>query len=282
MLATSNRGPWSSLTWITPIVRYEDPAREGAILPRRVDSGKIRVVPSSEFPDIEIGDMDRVVRYAAMERLGNARASPPPPSQTAIAFLDVVLNDPDPAPDMIRPLLTGAPQEINELFAVYAQRLSRVAEQYLSNKLAARIDGEDVVQSAFRTFFRRSEAGEFQIDSSAQLWRLLVKITVLKARAKARHHTAGSRDVSAEKGGDAWLTNIAAREPSLVEAAMLVDLIETLLQGLPPLFCDVLQLRLEGHGPTEIAARLKVSRMTVHRTLKLLQRRAQELDPEDF
>src|SRR5262249_55572698 len=113
-----------------------------------------------------------------------------------------------------------------------------------------------------------------------QLWRLLVKITVLKARAKARHHTAGIRDVSAEGGGDAWLTNIASREPCLVEAATLVDLIETLLQGLPQLYCDVLQLRLEGHGPTEIAARLKVSRMTVHRTLKLLQRRVQELDPE--
>src|SRR5258708_2900179 len=76
------------------------------------------------------------------------------------------------------------------VFARYAQRLVRVAEQHLNKILAARIDGEDVVQSVFRTFFRRAEAGQFRIDTSAQLWQLLVRITILKSRAKARYHTA--------------------------------------------------------------------------------------------
>jgi hypothetical protein len=59
--------------------------------------------------------------------------------------------------------------------------------------MAGRLDGEDVVQAVCRTFFRRSAAGEFRIDSSAQLRRLLVKITVLKARAWSRQHTAARR-----------------------------------------------------------------------------------------
>ena len=68
----------------------------------------------------------------------------------------------------------------------YAQRLSRLAEQFIARGLGGRIEGDDVVQSVFRTFFRRCAGGEFQIDSSAQLWQLLVKITMTKARAQGR------------------------------------------------------------------------------------------------
>jgi hypothetical protein len=90
--------------------------------------------------------------------------------------------------------LGGADPAAAELvFARYAQRLVRVAEQHLSRKLAGRVDGEDVVQSVFRTFFRRSAAGEFRIDNSGQLWRLLVTITQRKAQTLgAPHHEAGA------------------------------------------------------------------------------------------
>src|SRR5690348_7387242 len=89
-------------------------------------------------------------------------------------------------PELIQGLQAGDPQAAEEVFARYARRLVRLAEQHLSRRLAARLDGEDVVQSVFRTFFRRAAAGEFRIDSSLHLWRLLVRITVLKARAKGR------------------------------------------------------------------------------------------------
>ena len=104
---------------------------------------------------------------------------------------------------------------------------------------------------------------------------MLVKITLLKARAKGRHHTAGVRDVGVEAraGGEQWLIEAVSREPGPLEAVMLVDQIETLLQGLPPLHCHVLDLRLQGVGPSEIASRLGVSRQTVHRALTLLQGR---------
>src|SRR5438270_39264 len=80
---------------------------------------------------------------------------------------------------------------------------------------AGRVNGEDVVQSVFRTFFRRCAQGEFQIDDSTRMWRLLVKITLQKARAQARHHTAEMRDVRAEAAGedDAWLCEGVSREP---------------------------------------------------------------------
>jgi RNA polymerase sigma-70 factor, ECF subfamily len=168
----------------------------------------------------------------------------------------------------------------DEIFAHYAQRLSRVADRYLSRRLAGRLDGEDVVQSVFRTFFRRSSRGEFQIDSTAQLWRLLVKITVQKARAKGRHHAAGRRDVKAEVGGDAqgWLAEAAASEPGPSDAAAMMDQIDVMLRGLPPIYCGILDLRLQGCKAMEIARRLEISRQTVYRALTLLHQRLEGSD----
>jgi RNA polymerase sigma-70 factor, ECF subfamily len=193
------------------------------------------------------------------------------------------MGEADSVPRIVERHDDGDPVGIEELFARFAGRLTGIAEAHLSRKLAGRVDGEDVVQSVFRTFFRRSAAGEFRIDGSAQLWRLLVKITLRKARAKARHHTARRRDVRAEAtaDGDGWLAEAVAREPGPLEAAILVDQIETLLEGLLPLSCHVLDLRLQGLGPSEIAPRLGVSRQTVYRTLKLLQERLDVQDRTD-
>lgn len=188
----------------------------------------------------------------------------------------VVMGDEtDPLPELIRRLRAGDPQAPDEVYALFARRLTRIAEQHLSQKIAGRLDGDDVVQSVFRTFFRRSAAGEFRIDSSAHLWRLLVKITLLKVRAKSRHHTAGLRDagVEAGAGGEPWLIEAVSREPGPLEAVMLIDQIETLLHGLPPFHCHVLDLRLQGVGPSDIASHLGVSRQTIRRALTLLQDR---------
>jgi RNA polymerase sigma factor (sigma-70 family) len=181
----------------------------------------------------------------------------------------------NPIADLVGRLRGGDPRAAEELFARYAQRLTALAEQHLSRKLATRLDGADVVQSVFRTFFRRSAAGEFRIDTSDELWRLLVQITLQKARAYGRQHTAGVRDVNAEApgGGAAFLAEAVAHEPGPDEAAALVDQIEELLCGLPALYRDLLQLRLEGHSASDTAARLGVSRRTVHRGLQLLQQR---------
>ena len=185
------------------------------------------------------------------------------------------MNAPHSSAELVVRLRGGDAEAAEEVFARYAQRLTALAEQQLSRKLAARLDGADVVQSVFRTFFRRSSAGEFRIDSSAELWRLLVQITLQKARAYGRQHTAGVRDVAAEEpgGGAAFLREIVAHEPGPEEAAVLIDQIETLLRGLPPLYCDLLQLRLEGYSVSDTATRLGVSRRTVHRGLHLLQQR---------
>jgi RNA polymerase sigma-70 factor (ECF subfamily) len=170
-----------------------------------------------------------------------------------------------------------------EVVARYAQRLYSVAPQHLSGRLAARVDGEDVVQSVFRTFFRRQAAGEFDCETSSDLWRLLVRITICKARAKARRHTGPMRDVRREERPDdmAWLSEAASREPGPEEAAALLDQVESLLEGLPPFYAQLLAMRLEGCKVNRIAAELGVSRQTVYRALKLLQSRLLRAEQDD-
>jgi DNA-directed RNA polymerase specialized sigma24 family protein len=83
------------------------------------------------------------------------------------------------------------------------------------------------------------------------------------------------RDVAAEAagGGAALLRQAVAHEPGPEEAAALIDQIEKLLGGLPPLYHALLQMRLDGHSVSDTAARLGISRRTVHRGLHLLQQR---------
>jgi RNA polymerase sigma factor (sigma-70 family) len=192
------------------------------------------------------------------------------------------MDDAETLAELVRHLQAGDSQAAEELFRRYAARLTRVAEQYLSSRVGRREDGSDVVQSVFRTFFRRNAAGQFHIDSSAQMWRLLVKITALKAQAKGRFHTAARRNVAAEVADEdqAWLVTAASGEPGPEEAATLADLVETLLSGLPPEYAQVLEMRLADQGVGEIAPQLGVSRQTVYRMLALLQDRLAGLDQD--
>jgi RNA polymerase sigma-70 factor, ECF subfamily len=191
------------------------------------------------------------------------------------------MDSPESLTDLAQRCQAGDRAAADRLFALYAGRLMGVAEQHLSRRVAAREDGEDVVQSVFRTFFRRHQAGDFRIDNSASLWRLLVKITVLKARAKGRHHTAEKRDVRAEAGNDAWLSEASARDPGPAEAAALVDLIETALRGLEPLHGQVLELLLQGQSVAEIAQQLGKTRQAVYRIRELLQQRLKRAGGEE-
>lgn len=179
------------------------------------------------------------------------------------------------AAELLQRWRQGDQEAAQALFDLYSRRLTALAAQNLSQRVARRVDGEDVVQSVFRTFFRRTAGGEFQIDGSSDLWKLLVRITISKARSQGRRHTAGTRDVNLEAppGSDGEASDPLAREPDPQEAAMLVDQIETIIAGLPDDAAAVLFQRLENRTRSEIADNLGLSRQTVYRLLELLQKR---------
>ncbi len=202
-------------------------------------------------------------------RPARARVHGAPPGQSCEGRWTVY--DGDLPHELLKELGDGRPAAYGALFARYARRLARLAERRLSRQVAVRADGEDVVQSAFRTFVRRHRRGEFHIDSSSGLWRLLTQITLRKAVTQARRHTAGPRDVGAEAGdGGGQLAVAISREPDPGAALLLEDEVGRLLDGLPGWYGRLLELRLASHSVAEIAAHLNISRQTAYRALDLL------------
>jgi RNA polymerase sigma factor (sigma-70 family) len=187
------------------------------------------------------------------------------------------MSGPECATELFHRWRSGDERAAADLFRLYSAKLTALAERNLSHRLIQRLDGEDIVQSVFRTFFTRSARGEFRIKNSVELWQLLVKITLSKARSQARRHTSEKRDVNAEiHGVEEWMLEAFTSDPGPLEAATLLDQIETVLDGLPNAYGEVLALSLEGSTRTEIAQKLGISRQTVYRAISLLKERLQK------
>ena len=92
----------------------------------------------------------------------------------------------------------------------------------LDKRIRVRTDEEDVAQSMFKSFCMRQQRGEFDLAGRDELWRLLVTITLRKARNAAKAERREKRDVRREQcttGDDAdshlWvLEQMEAADPS--------------------------------------------------------------------
>lgn len=158
-----------------------------------------------------------------------------------------------------------------ELFRRYAARLTALARGRLSRALAARVDPEDVVQSAYRSFFLLARDGDVLLHESGDLWRLLVRITLRKVCRSARRHRADCRSVEREDHRPDEREAVAlSREPTPAEAAALVDELRSLLAPLNAVQRRIVEMRLQGHDIDAIAAEVVRSTRTVRRTLAAL------------
>ena len=61
-------------------------------------------------------------------------------------------------------LAEGKPTAVEQFWQRYGESLQRVAERQIASWLRRRVDPEDVVQSACRTFFRRAIEGNFSFE----------------------------------------------------------------------------------------------------------------------
>ena len=60
---------------------------------------------------------------------------------------------------LIERLRAGDPQAAEEIFNRYARRLIALASTRLDERMRRRVDPDDVVQSAMRSFYRRAADG---------------------------------------------------------------------------------------------------------------------------
>lgn len=133
----------------------------------------------------------------------------------------------------------------------------------MSRKLATRIDPEDVVMSAYRSFFVRAGEGKFQIENSGDLWRLLVEMTCHKLYRQSARHRAQKRSMNAEEANAT--DRVAEQQPSPDMAALVADELEYVMQQMNDVGRKVLELRLQDYTRVEIAEQLDISERTVRR-----------------
>jgi RNA polymerase sigma-70 factor (ECF subfamily) len=177
---------------------------------------------------------------------------------------------------LLRRLGAGEEEAAAEIFNRHVDRLVALAATRLSQRFAQRVDPEDIVQSAFRSFFREAKAGRFTFEKSGDLWRLLAAITLNKLYRQIEFHGAAKRNARREQagGGDAEQSAVeqwVAREPSAEQAAELFDEVAAVMTDLDPSDRKVLELRLQDLSSDEIAAKLGCSDRTVRRALERIR-----------
>ncbi len=96
----------------------------------------------------------------------------------------------------------GDDDAATELYLRYADRLRALATHQTASVLQQRVDAEDMVQSVFRTFFRRAASGQYDIPEGDELWKLLLVIGLNKIRYAGAFHRADKRDITKTASGD--------------------------------------------------------------------------------
>jgi DNA-directed RNA polymerase specialized sigma24 family protein len=184
----------------------------------------------------------------------------------------------------IRRLQAGEQEAFQNLWERYVRRLVGLARKRLRGAPRGAADEEDVVLSAFDSFFCRAQEGRFpKLLDRNDLWQLLVLIASRKASNLAQHerrqrrgggrvHHASALPGGDESGGGLLFADLIGREPEPAVAAQVVEEYERLLDGLgDDELRSVAVWKLEGYTNDEIAAQLGRAPATVERKLRLIR-----------
>jgi RNA polymerase sigma factor (sigma-70 family) len=181
---------------------------------------------------------------------------------------------------LIQGLRAGHAEIVADFCREYGPMLQGLADKKLARGIRRRVEPEDVVQSACRTFLRRVQGGEFELGVAESLWRLLCAITLSKVREQTRFHLCQKRGVNREAPAGFSTesgTNIAFApvDPGLspAEAAEFADQFEKILDSLDEEERQAVDLKLQQLTNEEVSRRMGCSERTVRRLLKRLESR---------
>lgn len=183
-----------------------------------------------------------------------------------------------PSTELLDRYRAGDEQAADELFRRYLGRLTVFARARLSSRIARRIDAEDVVQSAYRSFFLRARDGRLALERSGDLWRLLVAITLNKLHRTVAHHQAARRSVRLEQVADLRELVESSEHVGAAtaeEGLALAEVLEGFLTGLGSRERTILEMRLRDCSVPEIAAATSRSERSVRRILSELEQQLQ-------
>jgi DNA-directed RNA polymerase specialized sigma24 family protein len=164
------------------------------------------------------------------------------------------------------------------LWDAYFHRLVALARARLRGTRRSAADEEDVALSAFDSFWRRAELGEFpRLEDRDDLWELLFVLTVRKAiglvRYQGRARRGAGRVTTLADLADWNLEVVLGPEPTPELAAQFAEEYDLLLDRLgDESLRAVARWKMEGFSNREIAARLGCVEHTVERKLRSIRR----------
>jgi RNA polymerase sigma factor (sigma-70 family) len=170
--------------------------------------------------------------------------------------------------EFVTGLDNGDDSAAQELFRRFTHQLIALARRNINAGLRHKVDPEDVVQSAYKSFFFRYGDGKMEAINWNSLWGLLTLITVRKCSERAAYHRAqrreDAREVGLAQGNELapWLEP-PGREPTPDEAAVLDETVEQLFALMDEQERPVLELSLQGYTTREISERLGRAERTV-------------------
>jgi len=173
----------------------------------------------------------------------------------------------EPSVELLERYRRGDERAADALFTRYVERLTAMVRWQLASPMRRRLDPEDVVLSAYRSFFVRARQGDFALERSGDLWKLLVTITLNKLRRQVAHHRAAKREAGRERPLEEPVVAYAAG-PTPLEALAAAEELRALMGKLTPLQRQVLELRLQECRWDEIAAVTGRSERTARRALE--------------
>jgi DNA-directed RNA polymerase specialized sigma24 family protein len=186
----------------------------------------------------------------------------------------------------IGPLKAGDRTAAQPLWEAYFRRLVALARAKLHATARRIADEEDVALSAFDSFCRRAERGQFpRLEDREDLWQVLFVLTVRKAIDHARHESRAIRGAgrvhSLEDLADLDPVHLVDLEATPALAAQLTDECRRLLDRLgDETLRSVALWKMEGYTNAEIAAKLDCVEQTVERKLRRIRIRwAEEVEP---
>ncbi|MFT3883641.1 MAG: sigma-70 family RNA polymerase sigma factor [Gemmatales bacterium] len=159
----------------------------------------------------------------------------------------------------------GQDDAATQLYLRYADRLRSLASKQTAGDLRTRVDPEDIVQSVFRTFFRRAAEGHYQVPEGEELWKLFLVIALNKIRTTGAWHHAAKRDSRATVGNDAIAEGQTEDETPLTILNMVI---EEMLAEMPESTREIIKQRIAGHEVSDIAAQSGRSKRSVERVLQ--------------
>jgi RNA polymerase sigma-70 factor (ECF subfamily) len=172
------------------------------------------------------------------------------------------------------------------IFERFTRRLIGLARSHLGERLRHKVDPEDVVQSAYKSFFLRYGDDTLGSEGWDGLWGLLTLITLRKCADRARYYGAECRNLAREAAAPAdpdapepWREAIA-QEPTPEQAAVLAETIDQLFRDLDPDERAIIELSLQGYSTQEISEQTGRAERSVRRLRERVRLRLEQLQAE--